>query len=135
MTRLAIVTGLCSGQRIGDVVRMQYGGIRDGIMQFTQQKVRRGGVTKDVAIPMHPFWVEELAKLPRNAVTLLYERSGVPFKTTAAIQERLRKLMLYPAVQEVLAEKLKGMRCVVSTCSACPYRSSPLAQLVRRIHV
>jgi len=35
------------------------------------------------------------------------------------------------AVQEVLAEKLKGMRCVVCTCSACPYRSSALVQLVR----
>jgi integrase len=60
MTRLAIVTGLCSGQRIGECVRMQYGWIRDGIMEFTQEKVRRGGVTKDVAVPVHPFWIEEL---------------------------------------------------------------------------
>ncbi len=104
MTRLAIVTGLCSGQRIGDVIRMQYGWVRDGIMQFTQQKVRRGGITKDVAIPMHPFWVEELAKLPRRSVTLLYERTGAPFKTTAAVQERLRALMDKPAVVVVLAD-------------------------------
>lgn len=104
MTRLAIVTGLCSGQRIGDVVRMQYGWVRDGIMEFTQQKVRRGGITKDVAIPMHPFWLEELAHLPRRAVTLLYERTGVPFRTTAALQERLRTLMAQPAVQQVIAD-------------------------------
>ena len=104
MTRLAIVTGLCSGQRIGDVIRMQYGWVRDGIMEFTQQKVRRGGVTKDVAVPMHPFWIEELAKLPRRAVTLLYERTGAPFKTTAALQERLRALMAKEAVQEVIAD-------------------------------
>ncbi len=83
---------------------MQYGWVRDGIMQFTQQKVRRGGITKDVAIPMHPFWVEELAKLPRRSVTLLYERSGAPFKTTGAVQERLRSLMEQPAVVEVLAD-------------------------------
>ena len=104
MTRLAIVTGLCSGQRIGDCVRMQYGWITGGIMAFTQQKVRKGGVTKDVAVPMHPFWIEELERLPRNAVTLLYERSGTPFKTTGAIQERLRALMAKPAVQEVIAD-------------------------------
>ena len=104
MTRLAIVTGLCSGQRIGDCIRMQYGWINDGIMEFTQQKVRRGGMTKDVAIPMHPFWIEELTKLPRRSVTLMYERSGVPFRTTAAIQERLRGLMDQPAVAEVLAD-------------------------------
>lgn len=104
MTRLAIVTGLCSGQRISDCVRMQYGWITAGIMEFTQVKKRKGGVTKDVAVPMHPFWLEELAKLPRRSVTLLYERTGAPFKTTAAIQERLRALMAKPAVQEVLAD-------------------------------
>lgn len=104
MTRLAIVTGLCSGQRIGDCVRMQYGWIAEGIMEFTQEKRRRGGMTKDVAVPMHPLWLEELAKLPRRSVTLLYERTGAPFRTTAAIQERLRALMDKPAVQEVLAD-------------------------------
>lgn len=104
MTRLAIVTGLCTGQRIGDCVRMQYGWIEAGIMSFTQQKVRRGGVTKDVSIPMHPFLIEELAKLPRRSVTLLYERTGAPFKTTAAIQERLRALMDKDAVRQVLAD-------------------------------
>lgn len=104
MTRLAIVTGLCSGQRIGDCVRMQYGWVKDGIMEFTQQKIRRGGVSKDVAVPMHPFWLEELAKLPRRSITLLYERTGKPFQTTAAIQERLRALMAKPAVREVHAD-------------------------------
>ena len=104
MTRLAIVTGLCSGQRIGDCVRMQYGWIEAGIMEFDQQKIRRGGIVKHVAVPMHPFWLEELAKLPRSAVTLLYERSGAPFKTTGAIQERMRSLMQHEAVREVLAD-------------------------------
>ena len=104
MTRLAIVTGLCSGQRIGDVVRMQYGWITDGIMEFAQEKKRRGGVIKHVAVPMHPYWIEELAKLPRRSVTLLYERTGAPFATTAAIQERLRALMAKDEVQEVHAD-------------------------------
>ncbi|TKD52150.1 hypothetical protein FBR43_07015 [Sphingomonas baiyangensis] len=104
MTRLAIITGLCSGQRIGDCIRMQYGWVRDGIMDFTQQKVRRGGVTKHVAIPMHPLWLDELARLPRRSVTLLYERTGAPFKTTAALQERLRALMAKDEVREVLAD-------------------------------
>jgi len=105
MTRLAIITGLCSGQRIGDCVRMQYGWIgADGIMAFAQQKRRRGGVIKEVAVPMHPFWVEELGKLPRKSVTLLYERTGTPFKTTAAIQERLRALMAKEEVQSVITD-------------------------------
>ena len=117
MTRLAIVTGLCSGQRIGDCIRMQYGWIgADGIMSFPQQKKRRGGVIKEVAFPMHPFWLEELAKLPRKSVTLLYERTGAPFKTTAALQERLRALMKKEAVQQVLADLVA--REVVKTDTA-----------------
>jgi integrase len=105
MTRLAIVTGLCSGQRIGDCIRMQYGWIEDGILgPFTQEKVRRDGTTKDVAVPMHQFWTDELAKLPRKAVTLLYDRTGRPFTSTSALQERLRDLMDRPAVRQVIED-------------------------------
>jgi hypothetical protein len=49
------------------------GWIADGIMVFTQETVRRGGMTKDVAAPMHQFWIEELAKLPRRSATPLFE--------------------------------------------------------------
>ena len=116
MTRLAIVTGLCSGQRISDVVRMQYGWISpDGIMEFAQKKKRRGGVIKEVAVPMHPFWLKEITKLPRCAVTLVYDRTGAPFTTTSALQERIRALMAKPAVQEVIADLVARETVVVGT--------------------
>lgn len=99
MTRLAIVTGLCSGQRVSDCIRMQYGWIKDGILELQQKKT-----SKDVAIPIHPYWATELKKLPRQATTLLYERSGAPFKTTGAIQARLRDLMAMKEVREVHAD-------------------------------
>ncbi|MDH7640556.1 tyrosine-type recombinase/integrase [Sphingomonas oryzagri] len=100
MTRLLIVTGLCSGQRNSDVIRMQHGWIKNGIMgPFIQQKTK-----VEVAVPMHPFWTAELAKLPRNAVTLVYDRFGKPFGTTGAVRERIRDLMAMKEVQEVLAD-------------------------------
>jgi integrase len=99
MTRLAIVTGLCSGQRVSDCIRMQYGWISDGIMELNQKKSK-----KDVAIPMHGFWLDELKALPRRSTSLLYERTGIPFQTTGAIQKRLRDLMVKPAVREVHAD-------------------------------
>lgn len=99
MTRLAIVTGLCTGQRVSDCIRMQYGWISEGIMEFAQKKTG-----KDVAIPLHPFILDELKRLPRRSTTLLYERSGVPFKTTGAIQARLRDLMASSPVREVHAD-------------------------------
>lgn len=83
---------------------MQYDWISSEIIAFTQEKVRKGGITKDVAVPMHPLLLEELSKIPRKSITLLYERTGAPFKTTAAIQERLRKLMDKEPVRQVLED-------------------------------
>jgi integrase len=88
MTRLAIMTGLCSGARISDVIKMQHGWHDRQIMELRTQKKK-----KDVAIPMHPLWLAELDKNERRAVTLLYDRSGKPFTSTKALQERIRDLM------------------------------------------
>ena len=92
--RLAIITGLCSGARISDVIRMQHGWHDGQIMEFTTAKrVGRKRVGVDVAVPMHPLWLEEIARLPRKSVTLLYDRSGKPFSSTKILQERIRRLM------------------------------------------
>lgn len=99
MTRLLVVTGLCSGQRNGDVIRMQWGWINDDIMEFTQSKTR-----VDVAIPMHPFWKEELSRHERRSVTLHYDRFGKPFSSPKAVQSRIRELMAMKPVKEVLAD-------------------------------
>lgn len=88
MERLTIVTGLCSGARVGDAIRMQHGWHDGAIMEFVTSK---NGA--HVAVPMHPFWKEELARHPRRAVTLLYDRTGRPFGSTGAIQAMIRRLM------------------------------------------
>jgi integrase len=88
MTRLAIITGLCSGARIGDCVRMQHGWHDGAMMQFTTEKRK-----VDVAVPMHPLWLAEIAKVPRKAVTILYDRSGKPFASRRTLGERIRDLM------------------------------------------
>jgi integrase len=88
MLRLAIIMGLCSGQRVSDVIRMQHGWHKGGMMQLTQQKTK-----VLVAIPMHQLWIEELAKVERRSVTILYDRFGRPFSGADRIQEQLRRLM------------------------------------------
>lgn len=88
MLRLAIITGLCTGQRVSDVILIQHGWLRTGIMEMSQLKT-----DVDVAVPVHPMWREEIAKVERKAVTLLYDRSGKPFSGTDRIQERVRRLM------------------------------------------
>lgn len=88
MLRLAIVTGLCSGQRISDVILIQHGWLKTGIMELSQMKT-----AVDVAVPIHPWWRTEIAKVPKQAVTILYDRSGKPFASEDRIQERIRRLM------------------------------------------
>lgn len=88
MLRLAIVSGLCSGQRVSDVIRIQHGWLKSGIMELSQVKT-----DVDVAVPVHPWWREEIAKVERKSVTLLYDRAGKPFTSEDRIQERMRVLM------------------------------------------
>lgn len=89
MTRLAIITGLCSGARVGDCVRMQHGWIERGMMEFVTEKRK-----VDVAVPVHPLWLEEMGKVERKAVTILYDRSGKPFASRRTLSERIRDLMI-----------------------------------------
>jgi integrase len=44
-------------------------------------------------VPVHPWWRAEIARLPRKAVTILYDRTGRPFSSPDALQSRLRALM------------------------------------------
>lgn len=88
MLRLAIVTGLCSGQRISDCVKIQHGWLKNGILELAQIKT-----DVDIAMPVHPWWREEIDKLPKKSITVLYDRSGKPFGTEEAIQSQLRTAM------------------------------------------
>lgn len=89
MTRLAVVLGLCTGARIGDAVRLQHQW-HDGVTL----EYRAGKTGKWVSVPMHSLLLDEIAKVPRRALTILYDRSGNPFQSTGTLQARLRDLML-----------------------------------------
>jgi integrase len=92
--RLAIVSGLCSGARVSDVIIMSHDWHDGKIMQFvTSKAVGKKGKGVHVAIPMHPFWLEEIDRVPRIGQTLIYDRTGKPFSSPKAIQERMRRLM------------------------------------------
>lgn len=88
MLRLAIVTGLCTGQRVSDCIKIQHNWLRSGIMEMSQLKT-----AVDVAVPVHPWWRAEIDKLEKRATTVLYDRFGKPFTGSDRIQERVRVLM------------------------------------------
>lgn len=88
MLRLAIVSGLCSGQRVSDVIRMQHNWHDGRLMRLRSKKTDTGA-----NVPMHPLWLAEIGKVERKAVTILYDRAGKPFTGPDRIQERIRRLM------------------------------------------
>lgn len=88
MLRLAIVTLLCSGQRISDGIRIQHNWLRTDILELSQLKTN-----VEVAIVIHPWWREEITKVERKATTVLYDRYGRPFDDPDPLQERIRALM------------------------------------------
>lgn len=100
MTRLAIVVGLCTGQRVGDVIRIQHGHRRNGIVEVAAQN--KTGVA--AAIPEHPLMTAEIARVERRAVTILYDRFGRPFADVEPIQARIRDLMDHKDVKAAIAE-------------------------------
>lgn len=107
MTRLAIVVGLCTGQRVGDCIAMQHGHRRDGIVEVAAQ----GKTGVSAAIPEHPLLTAELARVERRAVTLLYDRFGRPFSDPEPIQSRLRLLMESPEVRAAIDEAAAAGEC------------------------
>jgi Phage integrase family len=88
MTRLAIITGLCTGVRIGDAVRLRHDWIEAGIIAFKTSKNKT-----DVAAPIHPLWLAEIEKLPKVCETILYDRSNTPFSNAKALRGRIHALM------------------------------------------
>lgn len=97
VVRLAIVTGLCSGQRISDVIRM-----RDDWHDSRFMRVPASKKTATPAvIPMHARWLEEIAAVKAmaasqkiQAMTLVFGQLGKPFQTTAQLQKEIRDLMI-----------------------------------------
>jgi len=87
MDRLIVITGLCSGQRASDAIRIPRK--FDGHMVALRSKK----TSTIAALVMHPMWRAEIDRTEAKAVTILYDRRGKPFSGPGAIQARIRRLM------------------------------------------
>lgn len=75
--RLALALCLYTAQRRGDVVRMGWQHIRDGVITLHQQKT---GTC--VEIPIHPKLQAVIECVPKQNPTLLLSETGAPYKPT-----------------------------------------------------
>jgi integrase len=73
--RLAYSVLLYSGQRVGDVVRMQRSDIRKGTIHIVQDKT-----AAELYIALHPALERALKAGPSNGIYLIGDRAGRPIK-------------------------------------------------------
>ena len=73
--RLAYSILLYSGQRVGDVVRMQRSDIRKGSIQVIQGKTKA-----ELYIALHPALERALKAGPSNGIYLIGDKAGRPIK-------------------------------------------------------
>jgi integrase len=66
IVRLAVAMLYYTAQRIGDVCRMRWSDVRDGVIAVTQQKTG-----KALAIPLHAELAKLLAVAPKEGLTIL----------------------------------------------------------------
>jgi integrase len=65
---------LYSGQRLGDVLKMRWDDIENGLIAVTQTKTK-----KKLWIPMHVQLRQLLSEMPRSSVTILTNSKGLPW--------------------------------------------------------
>lgn len=95
--RLAIVSGLCSGLRISDIIKMRESWIKPGPILEVPPSVK---TNTEAFVPMHARWIEEIeaakaasADMTVRPLTLLHLQNGESYKTPNELQKALRKIM------------------------------------------
>jgi integrase len=83
--RIRLATSLLyfTGQRIGDVLKMRWSDVRDGVVHVVQQKTG-----KELWIPLLAELAAELAKTPKRGMTIMADEKGRPFRI-----DRIRKAL------------------------------------------
>ncbi len=83
--RLPVALLYFTGQRIGDVCKMRWSDIDDGVITVVQQKTR-----KEMYVPLHSRLLSILAETPRSLTTIVCKPNGKPY-TPSALRSVIKK--------------------------------------------
>ena len=101
--RARLVYELCigTGQRIGDILKIRWGHIKDGAYDFTQ-----GKTDKPMWIPLTDRLKEYLGTVEKKGLTVITDSAGRPvqYRTVA---EEMRKVTAFPLIHEVYPAAVK----------------------------
>lgn len=126
---LAMEMALWLGQRQGDLIRIRWSDIRDGMIVVCQEKTG-----KDVWLPVAQPLMNILARAPKSAVTVLVNSKGVPWRTSNVLAQafgaELRRLKLgglvFHGLRKTTAVVLAEAGCTVKQIAAITGQSDQM---------
>ena len=110
--RLAIAMLYFTGQRIGDVCRMRWSDIDDGVMTITQQKTG-----KTLFVPIHSRLADILAEVPKSLTTIIATPRGKPLQPDALrlrIQQAVGSQYVPHGLRKNAVEALLECGCTIA---------------------
>jgi integrase len=102
MARLAFDLMIYTGQRRGDVVKLGPQHVRDGRLNFKQEKTGR-----DLSIPIHPALAASIEATPTGNLVFLQSELGRPFSSSNSFGNRMRKWCDAAGLDECSAHGLR----------------------------
>ena len=111
--QLALVLALWTGQRQGDLLRLQWGAFADGRLRVFQAKGK-----KSVTIPVGPTLASWLHATPKRTVTILAGRRGNTW-TSDGFRTEWRKVCEKVGISDVTFHDLRGTAVTRLALAGC----------------
>lgn len=116
--RARLVYELCigTGQRIGDVIQISWGHIRDGSYDFTQ-----GKTDKPMWIPLTDRLKAYLASVEKKGLMVITDNSGCPvrYRTVAEEMRKVKAAMVHPDATTYVTHGLRKNATIELYQSGC----------------
>jgi len=117
-TRARLVYELClgTGQRIGDVVQIRWGHIKDGAYDITQ-----GKTNKTLWIPLTDRLKAHLDTVEKNGLTVITDNNGRPvrYRTIAEEMRKVKAVMEHPDAKTYVTHGLRKNATIELYQSGC----------------
>lgn len=111
---LAMELGLWLGQRQGDLIRIRWSDIRNGMLRVVQEKTG-----KELWLPIAQPLADVLAAAPKPAVTVLVNSKGIPWRTANVLAQAFGDELDALGLGEFVFHGLRKTTAVVLAEAGC----------------
>ena len=128
---LALELGIATGQRQGDLIRLRWDDISDGVIHVIQEKTG-----KELWLPVTKALTIALAKSPKSAVTVLVNSRGMPWARAnplaQAFGDEMKRLgldgLVFHGLRKTAAVALADVGCSTKQIAAVTGQSDQMVE-------